>query len=204
MEKYTKLVNKNVGYYYKCKRIIDIVLAILALFIFIPVILVIALLIMIDSPGNPFYTQKRLGLMGKEFTLFKLRTMKKEAEKDGMQWAQKDDPRVTKVGRFLRKTRMDELPQLLNIVLGDMVIIGPRPERKPFVDEFTKEFPRFPERMEVKPGLTGWAQIHGGYNIMPGEKLKRDLYYIEHVSFKMDAYIFVQTIKIVLTGDGAR
>ena len=159
---------------------------------------------MLESPGNPFYVQSRMGLMGKEFNLIKLRSMRTDAEKNGAQWADKNDPRITKVGRFIRKTRIDELPQIFNVLKGDMSIIGPRPERQIFVEEFVKYIPDFPKRLEVKPGLTGWAQVNGGYEILPEQKLELDLYYINNKSLILDILIILKTIQIVLTGEGAR
>jgi len=198
------MVNREQGTYCKLKRVLDLIFSLFVGTCILPVILVAAICIIVEDPGNPFYLQKRLGLMGKEFTLIKLRSMKVNAEAAGPQWAQKDDPRVTKVGRFIRKTRIDELPQLLNVFMGDMSVIGPRPERAIFVQEFSVESPDFPKRMEVKPGLTGWAQINGGYDITPKEKLELDLYYIHHVNWLLDIKILIKTVRIVLTGDGAR
>lgn len=119
-------------------------------------------------------------------------------------WAKKNDSRVTKVGGFMRKTRIDELPQLLSVIKGDMSLIGPRPERPEFTEEFSHEYPGFEQRLLIKPGLSGYAQVHGGYDIDPGQKAKLDRYYIAHVGLKMDAQIFKDTIKTVITGDGAR
>lgn len=200
----TSEASKNRKYYFKFKRISEFIFALVLLIVTSPLTLIAIICIMIESPGNPFYVQKRMGLLGREFSLFKLRSMYKDSEKSGIQWAQKNDPRVTKVGNIIRKNRIDELPQLLNIILGNMALIGPRPERKQFVEEFTSEIPDFPKRMKVKPGLTGWAQINGGYDITPEEKLKLDLYYIRNVGLRIDSDIFIKTIKIVLTGDGAR
>lgn len=204
VESTTKLLNREVGISSLMKRVFDIVFSLIGLMPAIPIILVTSIVIILESPGNPFYLQKRLGLLGKEFKVLKLRSMFLDAEKNGAQWADKNDSRITRVGQFIRKTRIDELPQLVNVLIGDMSIIGPRPERKIFVDEFVKELPNFPKRMEVKPGLTGWAQINGGYDITPEEKLNLDLYYIKNKSIKMDVAILLKTIRIVLTGDGAR
>lgn len=204
VESTTKLLNREVGISSLMKRVFDIVFSLIGLMPAIPIILVTSIVIILESPGNPFYLQKRLGLLGKEFKVIKLRSMFLDAEKNGAQWADKNDSRITRVGQFIRKTRIDELPQLVNVLIGDMSIIGPRPERKIFVDEFVKELPNFPKRMEVKPGLTGWAQINGGYDITPEEKLNLDLYYIKNKSIKMDVAILLKTIRIVLTGDGAR
>ncbi|HFU5879306.1 sugar transferase [Enterococcus faecalis] len=201
---YEKLLNRENGMSSVLKRGFDIVFSVVGLVPATPIILVTSLAIMIESLGNPFYLQKRLGLLGKEFKVIKLRSMRLDAEKNGAQWADKNDNRITKVGHFIRKTRIDELPQLINVLKGDMSIIGPRPERKIFVDEFSEEIPNFPKRMEVKPGLTGWAQVNGGYDISPEEKLKLDLHYIDHKSISMDVSIILKTVRIVLTGEGAR
>lgn len=199
-----ELENKEIGFYSKIRRVIDFIISLLSLVIVIPIILITSIFIMLESPGNPFYVQSRMGFMGKEFNLIKLRSMRTDAEKNGAQWADKNDSRITKVGRFIRKTRIDELPQIFNVLKGDMSIIGPRPERQIFVEEFVKYIPDFPKRLEVKPGLTGWAQVNGGYEILPEEKLKLDLYYINNKSLILDILIILKTIQIVLTGEGAR
>lgn len=186
------------------KRMLDIIFSIIGLFIAFPVILFFAILIVIESPGSPFYMQERVGLNGKYFKVIKLRSMKADAEKNGAKWAEANDPRITKVGAFIRKTRIDELPQLLNVLRGEMSMAGPRPERPRFTAEFNNQIPGFTNRLIVKPGLTGWAQVNGGYEISPEEKLKFDLYYINHLTFTMDMKIMIKTIKVVLTGDGAR
>ena len=199
-----ELENKEIGFYSKIRRVIDFIISLLSLVIVIPIILITSIFIMLESPGNPFYVQSRMGLMGKEFNLIKLRSMRTDAEKNGAQWADKNDSRITKVGRFIRKTRIDELPQIFNVLKGDMSIIGPRPERQIFVEEFVKYIPDFPKRLEVKPGLTGWAQVNGGYEILPEQKLELDLYYINNKSLTLDILIILKTIQIVLTGEGAR
>ena len=199
-----ELENKEIGFYSKIRRVIDFIISLLSLVIVIPIILITSIFIMLESSGNPFYVQSRMGLMGKEFNLIKLRSMRTDAEKNGAQWADKNDPRITKVGRFIRKTRIDELPQIFNVLKGEMSIIGPRPERQIFVKEFVKYIPNFPKRLEVKPGLTGWAQVNGGYEILPEEKLELDLYYINNKSLTLDILIILKTIQIVLTGEGAR
>lgn len=198
------LVNHNKGLYVRLKQILDYILSLLSLIVVIPIILFFLIIIIIESPGNPFYVQKRMGLMGKEFSLIKLRSMRLDAEKNGAQWANKNDERITKVGSFIRKTRIDELPQIINVLKGDMAIIGPRPERKIFVEEFVRTIPDFPKRLEVKPGLTGWAQVNGGYEISPKKKLELDIIYIQNNSFILDLNILIKTVLIVFTGDGAR
>ena len=127
-----------------------------------------------------------------------------DAEKNGAKWADKNDMRVTAFGKFIRKTRIDELPQLWNVIKGEMSLIGPRPEREVFYKEFEKTIPNFRDRLQVRPGLGGWAQVNGGYDITPKEKLEYDLEYIENLSFRLEAEIFFRTIKVVLTGNGAR
>lgn len=127
-----------------------------------------------------------------------------DAEKNGAQWAQKNDPRVTKVGAFIRKTRIDELPQLWNILIGEMSLVGPRPERPLFTAQFNEEIPGFIDRLKVTPGLTGWAQINGGYDISPEEKINLDRYYINNQSYWLDIKIVLKTVKVCVTGNGAR
>ena len=186
------------------KRGIDFLISIVLL---IPVMLICsisALFIILETKGNPLYIQERVGLNGKRFKIYKLRSMYSDAEKDGYQWAMKNDVRITKVGHFLRKSRIDELPQLLNILKGDMAIIGPRPERPEFVEEFLQEIPEFNDRIKIKPGITGWAQVNGGYELTPREKLEFDKYYIDHESLYLDTLILLKTIQVVLTGYGSR
>lgn len=186
------------------QRIVDIVLSFLAMIIGIPVILIAGIFIKLEDKGPILYKQERLGKHGKEFYVYKLRSMRTDAEKFGAQWAEKDDPRVTKVGKFIRKTRIDEIPQLFNIFKGDMGIIGPRPERPGFTKEFEETYGHFVYRLAIKPGLTGWAQVNGGYEIDPGEKLKYDIYYIKNRSLLLDIKIVFMTVKVIFTGDGAR
>ena len=186
------------------KKGIDFFISIVLL---IPVMLICsisALFIILETKGNPLYIQERVGLNGKRFKIYKLRSMYSDAEKDGYQWAMKNDVRITKVGQFLRKSRIDELPQLINIIKGDMAIIGPRPERPEFIEEFLQEIPDFNDRITIKPGITGWAQINGGYELTPKEKLEFDKYYIEHESLYLDTLILLKTIQVVFTGYGSR
>ena len=186
------------------KRGIDFFISIVLL---IPALLlcsISALFIVLETKGNPLYVQERVGLSGKRFKIYKLRSMYSDAEKDGYQWAMKNDVRITKVGHFLRKSRIDELPQLLNILKGDMAIIGPRPERPEFVEEFLQEIPEFNDRIKIKPGITGWAQVNGGYELTPKEKLEFDKYYIDHESLYLDTLILLKTIQVVFTGYGSR
>ncbi|MGI8302940.1 sugar transferase [Bacillus paranthracis] len=190
--------------YLGIKYVIDIVFSLIGLIVLSPVILIFSVLIVLESPGSPFYLQERLGNNGRKFKIIKLRSMRNDAEKNGAKWAEKNDPRVTKIGLFIRKTRIDELPQLLNILKGDMSLVGPRPERPIFTEKFEKEIPGFKKRLEVRPGLTGWAQVNGGYEITPKEKLNLDIYYINHASIMLDLKILLKTVKIIFAGEGAR
>ncbi|MEK4867684.1 sugar transferase [Bacillus mycoides] len=186
------------------KYLLDFMFSLVGLIVLMPVILIFSILIVLESPGSPFYLQERLGLNGKRFRVIKLRSMRNDAEKNGAKWAEKNDPRVTKIGLFIRKTRIDELPQLFNILKGEMSLVGPRPERPIFTEKFERDIPGFKKRLEVKPGLTGWAQVNGGYEITPKEKLNLDVYYINHASIILDFKIIIKTVRVVITGDGAR
>ncbi|WP_349408721.1 exopolysaccharide biosynthesis polyprenyl glycosylphosphotransferase [Pseudalkalibacillus sp. SCS-8] len=186
------------------KRVLDILIAIIGLLLTLPILLLVSIAIKLESPGSILYFQERVGKDGKYFNIIKLRSMYSDAEKKGAQWAIKNDPRVTMIGAFIRKTRIDEIPQLINVLKGDMSIIGPRPERPIFTAQFNKELPGFVNRLAVKPGITGWAQVNGGYEISPQEKLEFDLFYIENMSIKLDLKIIVKTISIIFTGEGAR
>ena len=186
------------------KRLTDFFLSIVLLIPAIPICLISAIFIILETNGNPLYVQERVGLNGDKFKIYKLRSMYSDAEKDGHKWAEKEDSRITKVGSIIRKTRIDELPQLINIIKGEMAIIGPRPERPEFIEEFLNEIPDFNDRLAVKPGITGWDQVNGGYELSPKEKLKYDQYYIEHENFKLDVLILFKTIKVVFTGEGSR
>ena len=187
------------------KRVIDIVLASIGMIILAIATIIFAPIIKLTSPGPVFYSQKRVGYMGRSITIHKFRSMRNDAEKKtGAVWAQKDDPRVTPIGKFMRKTRIDELPQFWNILVGDMSLVGPRPERPQLTEEFYEEWPEFPERLRTIPGLTGWAQINGGYDISPEEKCHLDNYYIDHWSLLFDTKIVLGTVKIIFTGNGAR
>ncbi|CAM3248354.1 sugar transferase [Sporolactobacillus spathodeae] len=190
---------------YLClKRAVDIIGSLVGLVLAAPVLLLFSLLIVYETPGSPFYIQERVGQGGKRFKLIKLRSMRKDAEKAGAKWAESNDPRVTKVGRFIRKTRIDELPQFLSVLKGDMSLIGPRPERPMFTEQFNHEIPGFKKRLLVKPGLTGLAQVNGGYDLTPKEKLVYDLDYVRHLSPAMERAIFAKTIRVLFTGEGAR
>lgn len=185
-------------------RVLDIIIGIVGLVISIPILIIFGIMIKKEDGGPIFYKQDRLGKDGKVIFIYKLRSMRVDAEKNGAVWAEKNDPRITKVGRFIRKTRIDEIPQFLNILKGEMSIIGPRPERPTLTMEFNEKIPGFINRLVVKPGLTGYAQVNGGYDISPEDKIKDDLYYIRNRSLFLDLGILLKTIKVVLTGEGAR
>jgi exopolysaccharide biosynthesis polyprenyl glycosylphosphotransferase len=190
--------------YLTVRRLFDIVLAVAGLAAAMPILVIFSIAIKMDSKGTVFYRQERVGEKGRYFQLLKLRTMEMDAEKDGPRWAGINDPRVTRIGKFLRKTRIDELPQLINVLKGDMSMIGPRPERPVFTEMFNQRTPGFIKRLAVKPGLTGWAQVNGGYDSTPEEKLAYDLEYIRKRSFILDMKIILLTFKVVITGEGAR
>ncbi len=179
------------------KRIFDVVVSVLALIILSPVFLVIAILIKGYDRGPVFYRQERLTKDGKVFMLYKFRSMRVDSEQEGARLAMKDDSRVTPVGRVLRNIHFDELPQLLNIIIGDMSLVGPRPERPEIAAQYEKELPEFAYRLKVKAGLTGYAQVYGKYNTTPYDKLKLDLTYIENFSFLLDLQLIATTVKIL-------
>ena len=186
------------------KRGFDIVLGIVAFLVALLPSLLIALVIVLDSPGGAIFKQERLGRGGKPFMLYKFRTMVADAERDGAQWAKKNDERCTRVGRILRALRFDELPQILNILRGEMSFVGPRPERACFYEEFETYIEGFSQRLFVTPGLTGLAQVNGGYDLKPEEKILYDLEYIEKCNFWLDVKIFFKTILVVFGRQGAR
>ena len=189
------------------KRMMDISVSMLVIILFFPLFVLISLAIKLDSKGPVLYKQERCGYRGRPFRLWKFRSMIQDAEKDcGPVWADKNDCRITKIGNILRKLRLDELPQVYNIIKGNMSLVGPRPERDFFVDKFKKDIPYYPLRLKVKPGLTGWAQIKHNYDRSLDdvrEKLKYDLYYIENMSLNMDFKIIIATIFVVLGRKGA-
>ncbi len=190
------------------KRLIDVVGSAVLLLLAAPVMLLAAILIFIESGMPIFYRQERVGLNGRTFDVIKFRSMRQDAEKDGKpQWAGAGDTRVTRVGKFIRKTRIDELPQLLCVLKGDMSLVGPRPERPYFVDRLTAEIPYYALRHGVKPGLTGWAQVryHYGASVKDAEqKLQYDLYYVKNHSWFLDLIVLFETVGVVLTGKGAQ
>ena len=190
------------------KRVLDIFLSLVGIVLSFPAWLVVAYLVRSDSPGPVFFRQVRVGEWGRHFTLYKFRTMREDAEKEtGAVWATENDPRITKVGAFLRKSRLDELPQLLNVLMGDMSFVGPRPERPEFVEKLSLSIPYYFARHTVKPGVTGWAQVlypYGASEEDAFEKLRYDLYYLKNYSMTMDVLIILETIKVVLLGRGGR
>lgn len=200
---YTIEVEENHLYNF-FSRIFDVIFALILGIFTLPIVVIAAICIKLEDSGPAFYNQERLGKDGEIFFVYKLRSMRMDAEKYGMQWAEKDDPRITKVGRFIRLTRIDELPQILNMLNGSMKLIGPRPERPELTLQFDEETPGFINRLAVKPGLTGWAQVNGGYEISPAEKVELDVHYIKNRSVVMDIQIIFKTVKVVLTGEGAR
>ena len=196
---------KKKPFYSFVKRSFDIVVSFLGLIVMALPMLVIAIAIKTTSKGPVFYSQERLGLNGKKFMLTKFRTMRADAEKNGAQWSDGDkDDRITKVGSFLRKTRLDEIPQLWACFVGTLSIIGPRPEREVFYNEFEKHVHGFSERLKVKPGLTGLAQVNGGYDLRPEEKVKFDVEYIKTRSLWLELKILFKTVAVVFTHDGAK
>lgn len=190
------------------KRALDILTSAVLLVLTLPLMAVVAILIRMESPGAALFRQKRVGEGGRIFTIYKFRSMRLDAEKtSGPVWAERNDPRVTRVGRFLRKSRLDELPQLMNVFRGHMSFVGPRPERQHFVTSLRKQIPYYDLRHSVKPGVTGWAQIKYPYGATTEdalEKLQYDLFYVKHLSLLLDAMIILETIKVVLIGRGAR
>lgn len=190
--------------YEMTKRLFDLLLSILLLVVLLVPMGILALAVRLDSSGPVLYRQTRLGLSGVPFTLLKFRTMMENAECSGPVWAAKDDPRRTKIGVFLRRFHLDELPQLWNIFIGDMSFVGPRPEREIFYQTFGMIVADFDKRLLVKPGLTGLAQISGGYDLTPAEKWRYDMQYIGNRSVLLDIRCLVLTFPTVLTGRGAR
>jgi sugar transferase (PEP-CTERM system associated) len=191
----------------RLKRLLDVVMASVGLVLAAPIMLLTAVAIAIDSPGPILYRQVRAGELGRPFTLYKFRSMRVDAEKLGAQFAQENDPRVTRVGRFIRKTRIDELPQLWNVLKGEMSMVGPRPERPVFIEQLEQQVPYFKQRLYVKPGVTGHAQVRCRYGATAEdhlEKLQYDLYYIKSYSVMFDLSIMLDTVKVVLLRIGAR
>jgi len=189
------------------KRVFDIAASALLLVLTAPIVLVFAILIKLDSKGPAFFRQTRVGLYGQDFDVIKLRSMRSDAEADGAKWASKDDPRVTRIGRFIRKVRIDELPQAWSVLKGEMSFVGPRPERPEFVADLEEQLPYYAERHMVKPGITGWAQINYPYGASISDsrhKLEYDLYYAKNYTPFLDLLIILQTLRVVLWHEGAR
>ncbi len=187
------------------RRGLDIGCGLIIAAIFIIVFPFVAIAIKLDSPGAIFYKQERVGLKGAKFTIYKLRSMVQNAERNGAQWATKGDARITKVGNFIRKTRLDELPQVINVLKGEMSMVGPRPERQQFIDKLEHQIPNFNKRLAVKPGLTGWAQVNYGYGSTVEDakiKLGYDLYYCKHQSLALNFQILLRTFAVVLKMQG--
>ena len=186
--------------YLLVKRAADVTLSLVALAVQAVPMAVIALAVKLDSPGPVFYRQERLGKNGKPFQLVKFRSMRTDAEKAGVQWAKEHDPRVTRMGHFMRACRLDELPQFWGVVKGDLSLVGPRLERAVFYEVFEKYIPGFKQRLMMTPGITGLAQVNGGYDLKPVEKIQYDLEYIKHQSLGMDIVILLRTVMTVLLG----
>lgn len=188
------------------KRLFDLVLGLCLGVVFVLVLPLVALAIWIDTPGPIFYRQERVGQHGRPFSVYKFRSMTKDAERNGeAQWAVKNDSRITRVGRFLRQVRLDELPQALNVIRGEMSLVGPRPERQPWIEQLQRQIPFYRTRLAAKPGLTGWAQINYGYcNTVEDAlvKLQYDLYYLKHQSLWFDVLILLRTVVVVLKMGG--
>ena len=187
------------------KRAIDLIASILGGLLLLPVGLITALLIRLESKGPAIYRQRRTGINGSEFTLLKFRSMRADAEAGGAQFTEENDPRITRLGRFMRKTRIDELPQLMNILKGEMSLIGPRPERPELEHELEMSIPQYRKRHWMRPGLSGWAQVCAPYASSIDDsdlKLSYDLYYLRHFSTWLDLVILFRTIKTVLKAGG--
>ena len=190
------------------KRVLDLVVSSIGLVLALPLMAVTAWAIRLDSKGPVLYRQSRVGHMGKTFEVLKFRSMREDAEENGVaQWAQKDDPRTTRLGKFLRKYRVDELPQLFNVIIGEMSFVGPRPERPTFVNDLREKILYYDERHSVRPGITGWAQVQYSYGASIEDayrKLEYDLFYLKNMSLAFDLAIILKTVRIVTTGFGGR
>jgi exopolysaccharide biosynthesis polyprenyl glycosylphosphotransferase len=189
------------------KRLLDIMVSLAVLILGAPIWIFVAVIISITSAGPAVYSQERVGRYGKKFIMYKFRSMYKDAEKkSGPQWATAEDPRITPVGRFIRKTRLDEIPQFINVLRGDMSLVGPRPEREFFIEQLKEEIPWYLRRLKMKPGVTGWAQIKHKYDSTiedVKQKVVYDLYYFENMSLRLDIKIMLRTVFVVITGKGA-
>ena len=173
----------------------------------LPLVLVLSVFIKLDSSGPVFYRQMRVGLRGRPYMIWKFRSMRQDAEQSGARWAASEDPRVSRVGRWIRKWRLDELPQLINVLKGEMSLVGPRPERPVFVQELRNTIPYYDLRHTVRPGITGWAQTRFRYGASKEDshvKLQYDLFYVKNLSLALDLRIVVHTVKVMFMGEGAR
>ncbi|MBS1821025.1 MAG: TIGR03013 family PEP-CTERM/XrtA system glycosyltransferase [Acidobacteria bacterium] len=189
------------------RRFVSTLTAAAGLLLFLPFFPFVVLMVRLSSPGPIFFKQTRVGMGGNNFTVYKFRTMRTDAEASGAKWAMKDDPRATKIGSFMRKVRLDEVPQLWNVLRGDMGFVGPRPERPEFVPELASKIPYFELRHMIRPGLTGWAQVRYGYGStieQAREKLEYDLYYIKHMTLGLDLLIMFETVKTIIRRRGAQ
>ena len=186
----------------------DLTAGIVGLVLFAPIMLIVAAAVRLDSKGPALYRQERVGYRGKTFEVLKFRSMRTDAEKNNVaRWAQQNDPRVTRIGGFLRKYRLDELPQFINVIRGEMSFVGPRPERPVFVDMLRKEISYYDERHSARPGLTGWAQVRYPYGSTVEDayrKLEYDLFYLKNMSILFDCVIIFETVRTVFTGRGSR
>jgi sugar transferase (PEP-CTERM system associated) len=189
------------------KRSMDLCISLAGLVVALPLMAAIGILIKLDSPGPVVYRQVRVGLRAQPYTIWKFRSMFLDAEKGGARWTSEKDPRISRVGRWLRKWRLDEIPQLINVIRGEMSMVGPRPERPVFVQELRGVIPYYDIRHTVRPGITGWAQTQFRYGASAEDshmKLQYDLYYVKYMSLRLDMRILVETIRVILRGEGAR
>ena len=189
------------------KRSMDFSISLIGLIVALPLMVAIGILIKLDSPGPVFYRQVRVGLRARPYMIWKYRSMFIDAEKEGARWASAEDSRISRVGRYLRKWRLDEIPQLINVIRGEMSLVGPRPERPVFVQKFRSAIPYYDLRHTVRPGISGWAQTQFHYGASTEDshvKLQYDLYYVKYLSIQLDVRILLETIRVVLRGEGAR